>query len=472
MISTFQRFTITPQVKIWGYYGSLTAVLLLSMLSSQLSDLVATRNTTHIERIGSYIIVQYSLMAVFMLVAWALSPKKLQIKDYKILLIVALATRVVLIDVAPYTSNDVDRYLFDGRIAYEGIDPYRVSHDDPQLIDLRAQWQPPQEHASYVTIYPPLALGLFSLSSSFGVDDAQLAWKLILLTASILTVWVTALSLQHIGKLQHLPLVALSPLLIVETGIGLHLDALSTLAVITAAFLWQKKLLAWCGVAIGIGMSLKILPMMMLLPLIFIQKQLKPIGLLLICSFGIVAIVYGFTLILGYQPVGSISIFFEKWRFASPLFTTLATFLTGLQILSVMLTIAVIVCSVIAYVCFSARNVLDNNQNIIFSCLQLSLALPLLLSPVAFPWYLMPLIPLLALQPNIYLIIWSLLMPFTYEVLNAFLHSQQWRPAQWPIVLLGILYLFTVFKLSHWFFLNRSTLTKNFSRSMSIINKK
>jgi hypothetical protein len=84
------------------------------------------------------------------------------------------------------------------------------------------------------------------------------------------------------------------------------------------------------------------------------------------------------------------------------------------------------------------------NNTIIYACLQLSVALPLLVSPVLFPWYLMPLVPLLALWPNKYLIAWMLIMPLTYEVLGDFLAYQQWHPAQWPIVILGIFYLFTL----------------------------
>ena len=51
----------------------------------------------------------------------------------------------------------------------------------------------------------------------------------------------------------------------------------------------------------------------------------------------------------------------------------------------------------------------------------LALAIPLLISPVVFPWYLSALVPLLALRPNIYGIAACLIiMPLTYEVLNDF----------------------------------------------------
>jgi hypothetical protein len=56
----------------------------------------------------------------------------------------------------------------------------------------------------------------------------------------------------------------------------------------------------------------------------------------------------------------------------------------------------------------------------------------------------MPLVPLMALYPNRYLIMWTLLMPLTYEVISQFICCQIWQPAQWPIWLLGLLQLFAL----------------------------
>lgn len=444
------KLTNSP-IKNRVYYVSLLGVLLLTFASYFIDGVAQEKSPDTVSTVSVYIIAQYSLMALFMLLAWYTSPKGSCLKDYKALIIVAVFARIILIDVSPYTSNDVDRYLFDGRIALEGYDPYQISHDNPQLETLRAIWQPPQEHAKYATLYPPISLALFTFSSSFGVEKAQLAWKIILLVAGLLTVWVTALVLKDNNKLKHLPLVALSPLLILETGVGLHIDALSTLAVIFAIYLWQRKKIAWCGIAIGLGMSIKVLPLMLLLPLFFIQRTIKGATALVINCFATVVLIYTITYALGFYPVGSVSVFFEKWRSASPLFSVIDNVLSGMQIISLLLVVVIIFASSIAYLCvkygFSdnkeEKSHTDNNV-IFYACLQLAVALPLLVSPVLFPWYLLPLVPLLALWPNKYLIAWMLIMPLTYEVLGNFLAYQQWQPAQWPIVILGVFYLFTL----------------------------
>ena len=435
--------------KPWVYYASMLGVLLASFASRFLSELAQEKTPSLIENIGIYTVVQYSLMAVFMMLAWLTSPKSTRLKSYKTLFIVAALTRVLLLDTTPYTSNDVSRYLFDGRLAYEGIDPYRVSHDAPELAPLRALWQPPQEHAAYVTLYPPLALALFSFSSSFGLEWALLVWKALLLVAALLTVWLTAVVLKAAGKLENLPLVALSPMLILETGLGLHLDALSTLAVVSALYLWQQKRMLACGVAIGVGVAVKILPIMLLLPLLFIQRSFKSSAALLVACILTVLVSYTLAFVFGYHPIGSIGVFFEKWRFASPLFSVLDHLLPPYPLKAVLLSIAMVSVGAIAILSFRIREKTAAAADRVFNYMQWSLALPLVLSPVLFPWYLLPLVPLLALRPNAFLLAWLLLMPLTYEVLGEFLCCQHWEPALWPTVLLGGLYAMVFVSLLH-----------------------
>ncbi len=433
----------------WLYYGSLLAVLLLSLASHCISAVAFGQHSHLIENIGLYVICQYSAMAGFMLLAWYTSPNATSLNAYKAMFVVAIIARFVLMDISPYTSNDVDRYLFDGRIAYDGYDPYQISHDDEMLIELRNQWQPPAEHAAYATLYPPVSLALFAFCSSFGVEEAQQAWQWLLLFVGLLTVGVSALVLRKAKKLKHFALIALSPLLILETGVGLHVDAISALAVISAIYLWQHKSHAFCGAVIGLGMSIKILPVMLLLPFFFSQETRKGAAKLVLNCVLTVMCIYGITYGLGYYPVGSIGVFFEKWRSASPLFTLIDAHLSGTHTIILIISIIALSASTIAYLCFRNRFPVQQNnvQAIIYACMQFSIALPLLISPVVFPWYLMPLIPVLALWPNLYLIGWMILMPLTYEVLGNFLAHQVWKPAQWPIVILGLWYLFTLFNI-------------------------
>jgi alpha-1,6-mannosyltransferase len=440
---------LKPYLCALAYGTCLLLTLLIASVSYYLSAIhsspINSNDAPPNAHFGTYVLLQFSVMAVVMLVAWRFAPAKNSRHFIRNLLAIGILARLMLIGVEPYTSNDVDRYLFDGRVALAGLDPYSISHNDSSLTALRTEWQPPSEHAQYPTIYPPLAIALFSLSATAGAEHAQTLWRTLVTLASILVLVLSALMLKNADKIQYLPLIALSPLLILEAGVGLHVDIFSALAIVGAILSWQHKRLFLCGLLIGIGALLKMLPIMLLLPLFFIQPNLKRALTLACGAIAIILLGYGLAFSLGFRPVGSLGVFFEKWRFASPLFTFFENQLNTNTLFIISISLAAIACALIALA--SYRNKKAINQTIIIYCLQFSVALPLILSPVVFPWYLMPLVPLLALQPNRYLLGWTLLMPLTYEVLNQFRCCQLWVPALWPVILLVLLYSITILML-------------------------
>lgn len=398
------------------------------------------------KNVGTATIIQFLVAAFFMLLAWKTcprpqDPKKLTHQEFNIyLLIVSLGIvlRILLIPIDSYTSSDTARYLFDGKLAYEGIDPYQTAHDAPELEALKQEWAPPEEHAKYVTLYPPLALSLFAISASDGIENAPLTWKLITTIFSIFTLIITASLLSSLHRQHYVPLIALSPLLILESGVGAHLDTISAFATaLIVFFLWHKKPI-WLGISIAIGTAIKLLPLALLMPIFLLAFFKRKFAFAVITVFSALIsliIIYGATFALGFKPIGSIGVFFQKWRFGSPLFSYLETLFSGQALFIVILSLfAIGLLLITAYIFFSKGN--DNNK--MLSAMQFILTLPLMLTPVIFPWYLMPLAVLAALHPRPWLLAWILLAPLTYEVLNQFLCCAIWQPASWPLVIIAV----------------------------------
>lgn len=365
------------------------------------------------------------------------------------LLLVGALARLVLIFIEPYTSNDVARYLFDGRIALEGYDPYQMPHNAHELDSLRQQWMPPAEHVQYATLYPPLALSLFSFASSFGPQTALWVWKALTLSASLTVLLLAYKVLQRAGRLQHLPLVALSPLLILEAGEGLHLDIITALAVLSAIYFWQAKRLSLVGSCIAIGGLLKILPMVLLLPLFIVLNRWQDRVSLVATAFIVWALGYSVGFFLGFRPIGSIAVFFEKWRSGSAFFLWLEPHFSAANMLLIALSVLLIGFACLASYLWkdkfrSVKNNLETLDSKLFLSMQLAMALPLMVSPVVFPWYLLPLVALNALRPNLLVISWTLTIPLLYEVLNQFVCCGDWKPAVWPIHMIGITLIVSV----------------------------
>jgi len=386
-------------------------------------------------QIGTQVVVQSVVAYILMFWVWRCMPQKISSSLVYALFSVGIAARLVLLFTDPYTSNDVSRYLFDGRILLEGLDPYRVAHDAPELVNLRAQWQPPPEHAKYVTLYPPLALGLYSVASAFGPEHALVAWKFMTTTASLAIAGIAYKVLVNAGYLRHLPLVLFSPLLILEAGESVHIDVFSTLAVIAAIWAWQCQRFLLAGVVIGLGVSIKLLPLFLLVALGVFSKTWRAKIELAIGTVLSVLTIYGVAFLSGLRPLGSISVFFEKWRASSPLFHWFEPYLgqAGMSYLVIGVGATVMTGVLIWGLCLKHKK-----QQTLFAMTQAVMAVPLLLSPVVFPWYLMPLALLFALRPNLILALWLMALPVSYEVLNQYLCCNIWSPAGWAINLIGV----------------------------------
>ncbi len=382
---------------------------------------------------GSATMVWHLALTGLMLVGWRLSCQYPDAPQHGTLLAGVLA-RLLVLALPAFTTHDVERYLWDGAVALAGLDPYRVAPDSPAVANLRAFWPTPAEHAAYPTLYPPGALALFALSATAGPVWGVWVWKLLASAASLATLWVMRDVLVRQGAAQHLPLVALSPLLLLEAGVGAHVDAVSTLAL--ALGLWaivtSRPLAA--GAALGMGALVKLAPLMAALPLAVGLLQRAGWQQAMTLSLALLAVLaggYGVALVLGLQPVGSLGVFFAKWRGGSPVFAALASVARPevAGSLAVGLTLAGLA--------WAAR--LARTRWV--SGLQLALAAPLLFSPVVFPWYLCLLVPALALQPRAWLLAWVSAVPLAYEVLDRFVGEGVWQPADWPLWAVALAWL-------------------------------
>ncbi|MFC3120099.1 hypothetical protein [Agaribacter flavus] len=414
------------------------AVLLLSILAS---FPLANTNWAQVKSLGLgwMTVAQYISASLAMIIVWRFGPQSNRWRDYVTLLIFAIAIRLFLVPVDTYTSNDVDRYMFDGKVALSGYDPYRVNHNAPELETLRQTWPTPEEHAKYPTLYPPAAIGLYALSAASGSEYAELVWKFLSFVASSLTVVIMMLVLKGIGKLKHFSLVAFSPILIFEAGVGAHIDAFSSLVVSAALLAYQRKNFALSGMAIAFGALSKLMPILLLIPLFFSMNKLSHALKFALAAVITVAAGYLIVLSLGMQAIGSTPVFFEKWRNAAPLFDALSLVLSGYYLLAfIVATLFISFCLNVIWTWKHSPSTESNTLLAVTPALQWILIVPLLLSPVVFPWYLMVLVPLFALRPTFFLAAWFSLLPLSYLVLNQFACCHIWAPLEWTNYLLAV----------------------------------
>ncbi len=177
------------------------------------------------------LILLLAFVTCFLFSAWTL---RSSVPPVGALLAVAVVLRLSLLLLPPTLSDDVYRYIWDGRVASQGINPYRHAPDSSRVAPLRDELWEKVAHRDVETVYPPLAILFFSIASLF--RDPVLAWKSLLVVVD-LTTCVLLLRLADLWKVPRGRAIGYlwNPLVAIEVaGMG-HVDALGVLPLVAGA---------------------------------------------------------------------------------------------------------------------------------------------------------------------------------------------------------------------------------------------
>jgi hypothetical protein len=182
-----------------------------------------------------------------------------------LILVIAALLRLGALAAPVYLSDDIYRYIWDGRVQAAGINPYRYIPTDPDLEPLRDEAVFPNinrnNYAS--TIYPPVAQMLFFIATRFG--ETVPAVKLVLVAVEAIGIAAMLFVLRAAGApRQNILFYAWHPLPVWEIAGAGHLDAgvVAFVALALAAAVAGRR--AWSGAALGAATLVKFLPLALL----------------------------------------------------------------------------------------------------------------------------------------------------------------------------------------------------------------
>lgn len=182
---------------------------------------------------------------------------------------IGILARLALLPLSPELSDDIYRYLWDGHVLGEGLNPYGHPPGHEAHAAIRTPWHAQINHPGIPTIYPPLSQLLFGLVGALGgtILSAKLVWLGFDLGCARL--------LQRIAtRTGRQPATVLvwylwSPLLIVETAWSAHFDAAGLF--LMAALIWaslSRRGAATLGSLLGLAALTKFAPAAALPPLV------------------------------------------------------------------------------------------------------------------------------------------------------------------------------------------------------------
>ncbi len=314
------------------------------------------------------------------------------------LLALAAIVRIPLYTWPPTLSDDVYRYLWEGRVWLAGASPFAQAPSDPSLAALRdATWEA-VNHKDVSSIYPPLAQLLFVALTRFGVPG----WKLAMSAADLATAAVLWRRNPRLGWLW-----ALLPLSAVESAANGHLEAVG--ALLMALALGERGLVA--DAAAWLGALLKLLPGVLLV------RRPWPVRLgALVLTAAAFAPLVGGGLTRGFTTYG------ERWSFNGAFWPLLEPVLGDDIARRVLLVVGA---AAVAWALLTRRS---RASLLLWTC-----GAFVLLSPTVHPWYVLwPLVPALWLGAEAWAWL-AALAPLAYLVwADGTWHEDPWvRTAIW-----------------------------------------
>ncbi len=177
-----------------------------------------------------------------------------------IVFVVAIAARVALLPVTPSLSDDVYRYLWEGRVAARGGDPYRHAPLAAELAALQdARIFPRINHPELATIYPPLSVAGFALVTRLSPTVwAMKVWIVLhdLALVALLLAWMQRRGRSPAAATAY----AWCPLAVVEFAGSGHNDP-TALVWLVAALMAAERRPSLSALALAAGALTKLAPL-------------------------------------------------------------------------------------------------------------------------------------------------------------------------------------------------------------------
>ena len=214
----------------------------------------------------------------------------------------ALLFRLVLLPSRPTLSDDMYRYVWDGRVQAHRISPYRYPPKAEELAELRqgdkAVWRY-VNRKEYVTVYPPGAEAAYAGIWRV-VRDSVTGFKAVFVLAELLGGALLLQLLKHFGQPPERGLIYLwSPLLVFEVAHAGHVDGLM-LPLLVAAFWARAKDRHWLvGACLGAATLVKLFPGLLLPALLPLHRPWSWKGLRAPLK---TLVAFGGVIALGYLP--------------------------------------------------------------------------------------------------------------------------------------------------------------------------
>lgn len=317
----------------------------------------------------------------------------------------------------PRLSDDIYRYVWDGRVQSAGINPYRYVPVDPALASLRDEAIFPRiNRRTYApTIYPPMAQMTFWAIHQ--VTGSVVGFKACLLLFEAITIWCVMHLLGSFGLPRaRVLLYAWNPLVLWEFSGSGHIDAVMIAFIALALVARRAERNTLTGVLLGAAALTKFFPLA-LFPALYRRWDWKmPAALAAAFCLGYVPYLSAGPKVLGFLSTYADEEGIRSGRYFP--FQLLRALFGGLAIpTNIYLALVVLLLGGLAWRALWSWN--NREDGFLLSAAVLSFAFTFCLSP-QFPWYWSWTVPFLVFLP------WRAMLPLFLLTASSLLFYGKW----------------------------------------------
>jgi len=348
--------------------------------------------------------------------------------------VAAMLLRVALLFYLPNLSDDFYRFVWDGRLSAQGINPFsylpsELMHSSVANVD--AALFEKLNSKEFYSVYPPLNQFVFCLSALISPSDllgSVIILKLFIVCCELGTFFLARKLLRQFHLNENLILLyALNPLVIVELTGNIHFEAAMIIFIVLSVYLMVRGKFLFSSVALSIAICTKFWPVLFI-PFFYKRffrsddKKDRLKGVIRYTLWIISIFIFTTLLFLPFwmpdmlAKIGSsVNLYFQYFEFNGSIFYLIRWI--GLHVkgydvirtvgpwLPVMVTLVVLF-----YFLYEQKPQLHS----LFLPLLFSLTVFLLFATTVHPWYITPLILFCIFTPLRFPLVWSALIPLSY----------------------------------------------------------
>ncbi|RME89160.1 MAG: hypothetical protein D6785_00170 [Planctomycetota bacterium] len=358
-----------------------------------------------------YFLVLYVIsFLAYLLALYSTWNRELEKKEILYLFLIALLCQVFLLFQEASLSTDIYRYLWDGHILNQGINPYLEPPNSPKLARFDTSYSYLINHPYLRTIYPPLSQMAFGGVAFFSSSQWGMKVFFIFFSMATLTLLLLFLKLKSL-PLQRCLIYGWNPLVLLEFGHSGHLDSLAIFFMVLGLYLWEKGKTMQGAAGLSLSCSAKLFTFQAL-PWWIAKKRRKEILLFL----GILFLTYLPFAGAGKYLFTTLFAYGKRWVFNSPTFSIAIYFLGHDQLYRLFLLIL-----------FFAFCIYQGiKQDGLMEYFYTILAFALIFNHTLLPWYFIWIIPFLCFYPNRGWILLTGTLALSYWVVGVYLHTGDW----------------------------------------------